>query len=216
MKNNITETQEPNVYISTNFLLFGTIFGIIFTVIMRILFHERMINMTWWMEIIISTIASSLASIGMSIFIYYNFLRKIPENTEKKIDELLNARLGYETTNHNAVLSKIDYKSDASKSDLSKQHHQIYHKVEKVHDMVLEERTEKHSALDNMTDEQKKISSSIANLTNLSKALDTLVNENSQLKEKILGLEQKNKLLQRQVKSPRQYHSYDHDFEPEL
>ena len=95
-------------------------------------------------------------SVLTTIFLYYKFLKKIPENVEEKINQLLNERLGYVTTNHNAIINKLDMDLNPRNSTLSEQHHQIYQKVEKVHDMVLEDKSSKSSAFDNMNEEQKK------------------------------------------------------------
>lgn len=69
----------------------------------------------------INVVSAVITSVAATVFIYYKFLRKIPEMTEKKIDDMLNARLNYETANHNAVLQA-----------LNPNNRELYHKIENI------------------------------------------------------------------------------------
>ena len=59
-------------------------------------------------EILISLITGAISSLVFTSISYFAFLHKIPEKTYEKIEKLLNDRLGYETTNHNAVMGALN------------------------------------------------------------------------------------------------------------
>lgn len=61
-------------------------------------------SLDYFISIIINIACSIGATVLLSVIIYFKFLKHIPEETKTQIDSLLNERLGYETTNHNAVL----------------------------------------------------------------------------------------------------------------
>lgn len=59
-------------------------------------------------DIIIGIVSGVIPSIAVTIFIYYKFLKSIPEDTEKKINALLNERLSYETTQHEGTMRALN------------------------------------------------------------------------------------------------------------
>lgn len=59
-------------------------------------------------EILIGLITGAISSLVFTSISYFAFLHKIPEKTYERIEKLLNDRLGYETTNHNAVMGALN------------------------------------------------------------------------------------------------------------
>lgn len=76
----------------------------------------------------INVVSAVITSVLATIFIYYKFLRKIPEMTEKKIDDMLNARLNYETANHNAVLQALNLDNKY----LSGEHKDLHRQIDRI------------------------------------------------------------------------------------
>lgn len=76
---------------------------------------------TYIIDILINIGCSIAATAIMSAIIYFKFLKHIPDETRKQIDHLLNERLGYETTNHCAVIQK----GDEVRKTLSDEHTEI-------------------------------------------------------------------------------------------
>lgn len=72
-------------------------------------------------DIIVGVISSVIVSVFTTIFIYFKYLKHIPDETRKQMDKLLNERLNYETVNHNAELQKSDYIRDS----LSREHSEL-------------------------------------------------------------------------------------------
>ena len=64
-----------------------------------------------WINILINIGTSIFFSVGTSLFVYYKFLKRLPEESKNQIEELLNKRLNYETTNHNATLQNSNLDS---------------------------------------------------------------------------------------------------------
>lgn len=90
----------------------------------------------------INVISAVITSVLATIFIYYKFLRKIPEMTEKKIDDMLNARLNYETANHNAVLEA-----------LNPDNRELNHKIENIWERQIEMDTVRENVSDTVKPE---------------------------------------------------------------
>lgn len=65
-------------------------------------------NMNIVINVIINIIITLIVFGFVFIFSYYKFLKNIPQETEKRINELLNTRLNYETENHNACLQALN------------------------------------------------------------------------------------------------------------
>lgn len=64
-------------------------------------------ELAWWQSLLLNVIASVFCGLSVSCFIYYKYLRHIPQENKRLIEELLNDRLSYETTNHNAIRDQL-------------------------------------------------------------------------------------------------------------
>lgn len=73
-------------------------------------------------EILIGLITGAISSLVFTSISYFAFLHKIPEKTYEKIEKLLNDRLGYETTNHNAVMGALNPNNEVLLNLVSKDH----------------------------------------------------------------------------------------------
>lgn len=167
------------------------------------------------LDILINVGCSLLATAVLSIIIYYKFLKHIPDETKSKIDDLLNDRLGYETTNHNAVLKK----SDDVQSFLAREHSEIRQSInsakENIASFYSEFNTEKElkkMRYDYLKDNDKSIVDSINKISLLGESLEKLNCENLTLKEKNRQLIQeniklKNELTQYQQIKHNNYHT---------
>ena len=59
-------------------------------------------------DVVIGIITSLVGTVLTTVAMWFAFLRKIPQKTEEKVNKLLNERLNYETTNHNAVMQALN------------------------------------------------------------------------------------------------------------
>lgn len=71
----------------------------------------------WIIDLIMNAATSIMLSVFLVIFSYYKFLRKIPQETKQEIDQLLNDRLGYETSNHNSIMEALNPNTQVLSSD---------------------------------------------------------------------------------------------------
>lgn len=144
----------------------------------------------------IGVLTGSISSIFLTILVYFNFLKRIPQETEKKIDDLLNVRLGYETTNHNTTMVALN----PDNSHLSKEHTEIKNiigmeysniklEVKNVTDMsfaikdhLVQSDYEKKLQYSNLEIKQKNIVDSIEKIYDVGNALQWVNNENTKLK----------------------------------
>lgn len=171
-----------------------------------------------WIGVLVDLIVGVSSSIALSIFIYYRYLKKIPETTEAKINDLLNQRLGYETTNHNAVLSMLEMKISPNTRDLShnlsKEHDDLKRILDALYKQANEDKIIHEAAAKDMTTQQVRISQSVETLAIFEGVMESLVVKNQQLKEenKTISeqykqledkLEQTQKQLEQLKKSPR-------------
>lgn len=83
-------------------------------------------------EILINIGCSIATSAILTVIVYFKFLKHIPEETKKSIDDLLNSRLGYETTNHNANLEN----TNIAKESLSREHSEIKQNISTVNNNI--------------------------------------------------------------------------------
>ncbi len=160
-------------------------------------------------NILINIGCSIATTVLMSVIVYFKFLKHIPDETKKQIDNLLNERLGYETTNHNAVIQKGD---DVRKS-LSDEHAELRQNVISV----TKELTSLSGKLDNdkelkrlqyeyLNYNNKSIVESINNISSLGEILQEVNYENVELKQQcrnskieIEKLTQENEELKKQL-----------------
>lgn len=177
--------------------------------------NNEVINLDTNITTILINIGCSIAAtVLMSVIVYFKFLKHIPDETKKQIDNLLNERLGYETTNHNAVMQK----GDNVQKSLSDEHAELRQNVISV----TKELTSLSGKLDSdkelkklqyeyLNYNDKSIIESIKNISSLGEILQKVNYENVELKqqyhnskieiEKLTqeNAELKNKLIQYQA-----------------
>ena len=160
-----------------------------------------------WYDVLINIGSGILSSIAVTLFIYFKFLKHVPEETEKKINALLNARLGYETTNHNAVMAAVN-PSNAYLSQehtrLSQEHQQLNAGISSIDKVISVEIQKRADWQNNLTAEQRTISEHINALSALSDQMKSLQTENKELKREITGLRLENQHLSERLQQNRQ------------
>ncbi len=170
-------------------------------------------------NILINIGCSIAATVLMSVIVYFKFLKHIPDETKKQIDNLLNERLVYETTNHNAVIQKSD---DVRKS-LSDEHAELRHNVISV----TKELTSLSGKFDNYKEikrlqyeylnyNDKSIIENINNISSLGEVLKRVNYENVELKKQyetvqkeLEKLAQENAALKEQLSQYRDLYQND-------
>lgn len=153
-----------------------------------------------WYDVLINIGSGILSSIAVTLFIYFKFLKRVPEETEKKINALLNARLGYETTNHNAVMAAVN----PSNAHLSQEHQQLNAGISSIDKVISVEIQKRADWQNNLTAEQRTISEHINALSALSDQMKSLQTENKELKREITGLRLENQHLSERLQQNRQ------------
>lgn len=165
-------------------------------------------------DILINVLCSLFTSISVTIFIYYKFLKHIPQETENKINNLLNDRLNHETYNHNAVL----HKADTSQNFLSNEHSEIQKNLKNVEIKIYtlssemkSDKEQKNLQYSILKDNDKDIVDNINKIYALGESLKELNSENIQLKNdkdlmkrQIEHLTKQNIILQNEIKNLKQ------------
>ena len=173
-------------------------------------------------DILISLITGSISSLVITLISYFTFLHKIPEKTYEKIEKLLNDRLGYETTNHNAVMGALNPNNEFLLNLVSKDHRELktLTGVRRRNAEPYRKRAEK-AAKENrehiLTDAEKEIDKHIESLRAFS---DIMVKQ----QEKIAQLEKENVDLKEQIQNlnaqlnqqPEQSQYYGHENEQDF
>lgn len=172
------------------------------------------------MDIIVSIItgifagvilSSIITTVVLSVVIYFKFLKHIPDETKKQIDTLLNDRLGYETTNHNAVLQK----SDSVQNFLSTEHSEIKQSISSANKSISylygefnTDRELKKLQYEYLKDNDKTIIDAVNKISVLGEALEKTNYENATLKDENEKIVQENIKLKKQLA---QYINLEHD-----
>lgn len=166
-------------------------------------------------EILISLITGAISSLVFTSISYFAFLHKIPEKTYEKIEKLLNDRLGYETTNHNAVMGALNPNNEVLLNLVSKDHREL--KVltgETLQHLRMEKAAKEENREHILTNAEKEIDKHIESLRAFSdimvKQQERIVHlekENMELKEQIQNL---NAQLNQQHKQS-QYHKHENE-----
>lgn len=133
-------------------------------------------------EILISLITGAISSLVFTSISYFAFLHKIPEKTYEKIEKLLNDRLGYETTNHNAVMGALNPNNEVLLNLVSKDHREL---------KVLTGETLQHLRMEKAAKENREHI-----LTNAEKEIDMVKQQ-----ERIVHLEKENMELKEQIQN---------------
>lgn len=153
-------------------------------------------------DILINVGCSIVATIVLSVIIYFKFLKHIPDETKKQIDDLLNKRLGYETTNHNAVLKKSDNMQNFLSSEHSEIRQSINSAKENISSLYGEFKTEKELKklqYEYLKDNDKNIIDSINKISALGESLEKVNYKNLTLKEENRKLIEENIKLKEQL-----------------
>ena len=155
-------------------------------------------------DILINIGCSIITTVVLSVIIYFKFLKHIPDETKKQIDTLLNDRLGYETTNHNAVLQK----SDSVQNFLSTEHSEIRQSINSTNKSISylygefnTDRELKRLQYEYLKDNDKAIIDAVNKISVLGEALEKTNYENAALKAEVEELKQENKkVVQENIK----------------
>lgn len=153
------------------------VYAIIFTIITLL----RNDSMKLWLDLLVNIGISLITSLALSIFIYYKYLKRIPDENKNAIDKLLNDRLGYETTNHNAQLQK----SDSVRMELSHEHDRLETLIAKVNNTAVAIKTTedvKREQYLTLKDDYKLIVDSVNKLSLIAEAMRTINADNEFLK----------------------------------
>ena len=125
---------------------------------------------------------------------YFAFLHKIPEKTYEKIEKLLNDRLGYETTNHNAVMGALNPNNEVLLNLVSKDHRELKVLTGETLQHLRMEKAAKENREHILTNAEKEIDKHIESLRAFS---DIMVKQ----QERIVHLEKENMELKEQIQS---------------
>ena len=153
-------------------------------------------------DILINIGCSIITTVVLSVIIYFKFLKHIPDETKKQIDTLLNDRLGYEITNHNAVLQK----SDSVQKFLSTEHSEIRQSINSTNKSISSlcgefntERELKKLQYEYLKDNDKAVIDAVNKISVLGEALEKTNYENLTLKAENEKVIQENIKLKEQL-----------------
>lgn len=139
-------------------------------------------------NVLINLVSSAVTSVIATVIMYFAFLKKIPERTRDEIDQLLNDRLNYETTNHNAVMTSLNSNSKHATlehKDLSKEHTEIKMSIRDTADILREDRAVREERAKHMTGSQKEIQNHVDGIQALADVMGKQQVEITQLKRKL-------------------------------
>lgn len=145
-------------------------------------------------EILISLITGAISSLVFTSISYFAFLHKIPEKTYEKIEKLLNDRLGYETTNHNAVMGALNPNNEVLLNLVSKDHRELKALTGETLQHLRMEKAAKENREHILTNAEKEIDKHIESLRAFS---DIMVKQ----QERIVHLEKENMELKEQIQN---------------
>lgn len=145
-------------------------------------------------EILIGLITGAISSLVFTSISYFAFLHKIPEKTHEKIEKLLNDRLGYETTNHNAVMGALNPNNEVLLNLVSKDHRELKVLTGETLQHLRMEKAAKENREHILTNAEKEIDKHIESLRAFS---DIMVKQ----QERIVHLEKENMELKEQIQN---------------
>ncbi|MFQ8601169.1 hypothetical protein [Hominenteromicrobium sp.] len=177
---------------------------------------EGFFDSTIW-DILIGLVSSAVTSLIATVIMYFAFLRKIPEQTRDKIDKLLNDRLNYETTNHNAVVTSLNSNSQHNTlehKDLSREHTEIKMSILETTNILREDRAVKAEREKHMTGSQKEIQGHVDGIQTLADVMGKQQMRIAQLKKELTQVKIQNRELREElerVQTPniRRHHSFE-------
>lgn len=191
----------------TAFVTFGILLSIVFSMNALGILEEA--NMPFfespWGSLVINVLSSIGASIALTVTVYFKFLRRIPEENERRINQLLNDRLSYESTNHNTEMAALN----PNTAQLSKEHDLIRNDVEYIKVEFIKQSSRAEAGYDLMKDSQREVVNVIRRLDAIPRLWEELLTENQQLKTE-------NKNLQAQLAKQNQNKKERHTFRSDL
>ena len=143
---------------------------------------------------LIGLITGAISSLVFTSISYFAFLHKIPEKTYEKIEKLLNDRLGYETTNHNAVMGALNPNNEVLLNLVSKDHRELKVLTGETLQHLRMEKAAKENREHILTNAEKEIDKHIESLRAFS---DIMVKQ----QERIVHLEKENMELKEQIQN---------------
>ena len=221
------------------YLIINLIVLVLYFIFYPVLVGQETIDMhnfdwiTFWQGVGASVVASAIIAIGTNIINYYvnlKKLKKIPEETKKQIEDLLDKRLSYDTDNHNTELTALSN----VKTELTHQHTQIEDLVRNTEKQVVSVSNKMDTAAKveeayraNLTDKQKDIVDSVRKLEGLSDELKRVNYQNksyeSEIRVKDYQIEQMSReinylgsRLQKYEPQPQSYHHHQDEQDLEL
>ncbi len=164
----------------TAFATFGILLSIVFSMDALGVLEEA--NMSFfdnpWISLGINVFSSIGVTIALTVTVYFQFLRHIPEENERRINQLLNDRLSHETTNHNAEMAALN----PNTAQLSKEHDLIRNDVELIKVEFIRQSSRADAGYDLMKDSQREVVNVIRRLDAIPRLWEELLTENQQLK----------------------------------
>jgi hypothetical protein len=147
-------------------------------------------------NIAVNVAVSLISSVLVIVFSYYKFLRRIPETTEKRVNDLLDKRLCHETVNHNAQMQALNpdnaqlmraLNPDNAQlaKDLAAHDQRAISKLEKLVEYQNTETGRRERSLELMASNEKIITSSVNNLKMFQIIMENLVVKNQEIHEEL-------------------------------
>lgn len=171
----------------TAFVFFGILVSSLFAVNAR--FDLEAAHMpffdSFWGSLIINILSSAGVSIALTVTVYYKFLRRIPEENERRINRLLNDRLAYESADHNAEMAALN----PNTAQLSKEHDLIRSDVEFLKLELIKRAARADEGRRLMNDSQREVVNAIRRLDAIPALWSELLTENQRLKATVRTLQ---------------------------
>lgn len=128
-------------------------------------------------------------------------LHKIPEKTYEKIEKLLNDRLGYETTNHNAVMGALNPNNEVLLNLVSKDHRELKVLTGETLQHLRMEKAAKENREHILTNAEKEIDKHIESLRAFSRHHGKATRKNCAFRERKYGTQRANSKFKCTAKS---------------
>lgn len=157
-------------------------------------------------QIVIGFVSGLILSLLTSIITAFLLLRKIPDRTKEQISHLFSERLGYESTNHKAIIEALNPNTKTLAAEFSEKYHLLADEHKELRqttsqtlehlriEKVVREEREKY-----LTGEQKSIDKHVEALRSFADIMAKQQVQISQLQERIHSLEQQNTILREQL-----------------
>lgn len=181
---------RENLFIA---LLFLTVIDII--LIAMLMLYQGVIISEFLKDIIMSIVTGIVPSIFVTIFIYYKYLKKIPDETEKKVNELLNDRLNYETAQHEGTMRALN----PDNAQLSIDHRQILNDQRKINENLLNIAGKMNSYEQDKETQYRLLNGESISVVNIIEKLNLFSELYQKTNKKVYDLEKQNSLLKERL-----------------